>query len=115
MNDKSLFTSEIVRKEIEHMHQLYKEIYMETPLIEMKSKEDKEVLLGKMERLIEMQEVLYTRVNLCDDEDSRLVKENFRIAAKQMGLPTSQIGPEVFKVAREAINNLRKQVLDNLI
>ena len=52
MNDKSLFASEIVRKEIEHMHQLYKEIYMETPLIEMKSKEDKEVLLGKMERYI---------------------------------------------------------------
>lgn len=97
------------------MHQLYKEIYMETPLIEMKSKEDKEVLLGKMERLIDMQEVLYTRVNLCDDEDSRLVKENFRIAAKQMGLPTTQIGPEVFKVARESIKNLRKQVLDNLI
>ena len=115
MNDKSLFASEIVRKEIEHMHQLYKEIYMETPLIEMKSKEDKEELLGKMERLIEMQEVLYTRINLSDDKDSEMVKENFRIAAKQMGLPATQIGPEVFKIARASITSLRQQVLDNQI
>ena len=115
MNDKSLFASEIVKKEIEEMHKLYKEIYMAAPLIDMESKEVKEELLGKMERLIDKQEVLYTRVNLCDDEDSRLVKENFRIAAKQMGLPATQIGPEVFKIARASIASLRQQVLDNLI
>jgi hypothetical protein len=113
MNDKGLFSSEIVRKEIEQMHQLYKEIYMAAPIIDMQSREDKEKLLDKMERLIEMQEILYTRVNLSDDEDSEGIKENFRIAAKQMGLPATQIGPEVFKIARTSINALRQHVLDN--
>ena len=115
MNDKGMFASEIVRKEIEAMHELYKEIYMTAPVMDQQTKEDKEKLLDKMERLVEMQEVLYTRINLSDDENSAIVKENFRIAAKQMGLPTSQIGPEVFKVARQGIEGLRKQVLDNQI
>lgn len=112
MNDKGLFSSEIVRKEVERMHELYKEIYMAAPLIEMQSKEDKEELLAKMDRLIDMQEILYTRVNLSHDEDSELVKENFRAAAKQMGMSTAEIGPEVFKIARTAINSIRQQVLD---
>jgi len=96
------------------MHELYKEIYMAAPVMDQQTREDKEKILDKMERLVEMQEVLYTRINLSDD-DSAIVKENFRIAAKQMGLPTSQIGPEVFKVARQGIEGLRKQVLDNQI
>ena len=115
MNDKGMFASEIVRKEIEAMHELYKEIYMAAPVMDQQTREDKEKILDKMERLVEMQEVLYTRINLSDDEDSAIVKENFRVAAKQMGLPATQIGPEVFKIAREGIKGLRKQVLDNQI
>lgn len=115
MNDKGMFASEIVRKEVEAMHQLYKEIYMAAPVMGQQTKEDKGKLLDKMERLVEMQEIIYTRINLSDDEDSEMVKENFRIAAKHMGLPTSQIGPEVFKIARQSIASLRKQVLDNQI
>jgi len=112
MNDKGMFASEIVRKEVEQMHELYKEIYMSAPLMEMKSKEEQAELFDKMERLIEMQEILYTRVNLSDDEDSELVKENFRVAAKQLGLPATQIGPEIFKVARTSINSMRQHMLD---
>ena len=113
MNDKGLFSSEIVRREIEEMHNLYKEIYTSVPLIELKTKEEKEELLDKLDRLIDMQEILYTRVNLSDDDDSELVKENFRMAAKQMGLPTLQVGPEIFSVARNSIRSMRQQVLDN--
>ena len=112
MNDKGMFASEIVRKEVERMHELYKEIYMSAPLVMMKSKEEQQELFDKMEKLIEMQEILYTRVNLSDDEDSELVKENFRVAAKQLGLPTSQVGPEIFKVARSSINAMRQHMLD---
>ena len=113
MNDKNLFSSEIVRKEVESMHELYKEIYMSLPLIQLQSNDEKEQLLKKMERLIDMQEILYTRVNLSNDEDSQTVKENFRIQAKRMGMPTTEIGPEIFKLGRSSIQNLRSQFLDN--
>jgi len=113
MNDKNLFSSEIVRKEVEAMHELYKEIYMSLPLIQRQSKDEKEELLKKMERLIDMQEILYTRVNLSNDEDSELVKENFRVQAKRMGMPTTVIGPEIFKLGRSSIKALRDQFLDN--
>jgi hypothetical protein len=107
----SLFTSEIVRKELEEMNELYKEIYTRSAMFdENTSKEEQLEIVDKLYRLVEMQEILFTRVNLCDDPDSEMMKENFRLAAKQMGLPPVQIGPEVFQVARDSLENMKKNI-----
>ena len=49
---------------------------------------------------------------LSDDDDSELVKENFRFAAKQMGIPTSKLGPEIFDLVQKAVDSLR-ETFDN--
>jgi hypothetical protein len=35
------------------------------------------------------------------------VKENFRVAAKQMGIPSQNVGPEIFDLAKKAVDSLR--------
>ena len=108
MNDSNLFSSEIVREETERMHQLYLSIANRMFSFEKMTKEDKQQMFTDMELLIEKQKVLYTRVMLSEDDDSQLVKDNFRAAAKQMGIPTNQMGPEIFDLAQKAVDSLRE-------
>jgi|TARA_R100000027_G_scaffold62037_1_gene53861 hypothetical protein len=104
----SLFTSEIVKKEMEHAYRLYTEVSIQLPTIASASKEEKLEVIDKMNRLIDIQEILYTRINLLeDDEDANQMKENFRLAAKQMGLPPIQINASLFNKAREAIESMK--------
>lgn len=110
MNESRLFSSEIVRREIEEMHELYTALSGKVMFFEMQSDEEKRKMTEDLERLIDMQEILYTRVFLSDDEDSRMVKENFRITAKQMGIPAHMLSPEVFKIARESITRMKEHL-----
>jgi len=108
MNDSNLFSSEIVRREAKRMQDLYQSVSQRMYTFESMSREEKQEMFDDMDSLIEKQKVLYTRVMLSNDEDSNLVKENFRIAAKQMGIPTTNIGPEVFDLAKKAVDSLRE-------
>lgn len=110
MNESGLFSSEIVRKEVEEMHKLYTSLTGRVMFFEMQSLEEKRKMTEDLERLIEMQEILYTRVFLSDDEDSQMVKENFRVTAKQLGIPAHMLSPEVFKIARESVNQMKKHL-----
>lgn len=104
----SLFTSEIVKNEMLQANELYKEISLKMPTIMNASKEDKIELFDKLTRLIDIQEIIYTRIHLMEgDDDADLLKENFRMAAKQMGLPPVQINAGLFEKAREAIDAMR--------
>jgi len=108
MNDSNLFSSEIVRREAERMHELYNSVTRRIYMFERMTREEKLQMFDDMDELVEKQKILYTRVMLSDDEDSELVKENFRVAAKQMGIPTSTLGPEVFNIAQRAVDSLRE-------
>ena len=108
MNDSNLFSSEIVLEETERMHQLYLSVSNRMYSFEKMTKEDKQQMFTDMELLIEKQKVLYTRVMLSEDDDSQMVKENFRATAKQMGIPTNQMGPEIFDLAQKAVDSLRE-------
>jgi hypothetical protein len=108
MNDSNLFSSEIVRREAERMHELCNSVTRRIYMFERMTREEKLQMFDDMDELVEKQKILYTRVMLSDDEDSELVKENFRVAAKQMGIPTSTLGPEVFNIAQRAVDSLRE-------
>jgi len=110
MNDSSLFSSEIVRNELEQMHKLYIKLCNQASTFEIASVEEQRQIANDLDRLIEMQEILYTRVFLSNDEDSQRVKENFRIAAKQAGIPAHLMNAEVFKIARQSIQRLKEHL-----
>lgn len=110
MNDSRLFSSEIVRNEIEEMHKLYTSLSSKVMFFELQSNEEKRKMTEDLERLIDMQEILYTRVFLSDDEDSQMVKQNFRETAKQLGIPAHMLSPEVFKIARESVLQMKRHL-----
>lgn len=110
MNESGLFSSEIVRKEVEEMHKLYTSLTGRVMFFEMQSSDEKRKMAEDLERLIDMQEILYTRVFLSDDEDSQMVKENFRKTAKQLGIPAHMLSPEVFKIARESVLQMKRHL-----
>ena len=49
-----------------------------------------------------------------DDEDSQLVKDNFKNAAKELGVPEELVGLPIFKKARKVLHEMRDN-LDNLL
>ena len=108
MNNSNLFSSEIVRREAGRMQELYQSVSRRMYTFERMTREEKQQMFDDMDELVEKQKILYTRVMLSDDDDSELVKENFRVAAKQMGIPTSKLGPEIFDLAQKAVDSLRE-------
>lgn len=108
MNETNLFSSEIVRKEAQRMQELYRSVASRMYTFERMNREEKQQMFDDMDELVEKQKLFYTRVMLSDDDDSEMVKENFRYAAKQMGIPTSKLGPEIFDLAQKAVNSLRE-------
>jgi hypothetical protein len=107
MNDSGLFSSEIVRGELEEMYNLYTKLCSGVNVFELTTIEEKKQMAEDLDRLVEMQEILYTRVFFSDDEDSQQVKENFRMAAKQAGIPAHMMNAQVFKIAKESIQRLK--------
>jgi hypothetical protein len=112
MNNTNLFSSEIVRKELIVMKELYDSTSKRIRKFPELDTEQRQELYNDMESLVEKQELLYTRVMLCDDDDSELIKKNFRDAADAMGIPSFALGPEIFKVARSAVQTLRDRDQD---
>lgn len=103
----SLFSSEIVRKEIESMKILYDSLAKQMPEYVSMTPEERGEFVDKLDRLLEMQEVLYTRADLLDDEESNQLKQNFREVAKRMGIPYNQRGRDIYRRARESVQKLK--------
>ena len=109
-----LFDSEIVQKEMDEMTTTYMDLMMKVPYFTVMSKEQREEVIDGLELLVDRQETLYSRAYLMDDEDSQLVKDNFKNAAKELGVPEEMVGLPIFKKAREVLHGMRDN-LDNLL
>lgn len=109
----SLFSSEIVKREIEHIQKLYQELGSQVANPNFKEEstdEEKLDVINKMTRLLELSEVIYTRVQLSDDPECVLQKEEYRMQAKQLGLPVTPVSSEIFKYARKALDDMRQDL-----
>jgi len=109
-----LFDSEIVQKEMDEMTSTYMDLMMKVPYFAMMTREQREEVIDGLELLVDKQETLYSRAYLMNDEDSELVKQNFRNAAKELGVPEHLVGLPVFKKARKVLHEMRDN-LDNLL
>ena len=109
-----LFDSEIVQKEMDEMTSTYMDLMMKVPYFAVMDREQRKEVIDGLERLVDKQETLYSRAYLMNDEDSELVKQNFRNAAKELGVPEHLVGLPVFKEARKALQTMRDN-LDKLL
>jgi hypothetical protein len=83
----SFFNSEMVRAEMTEIAELQEEVYGSVFKFPSMSKEDKLKHVETMERLLNKQKVLYTRMSLSDDPEAQEMKERIMHSAVMMGMP----------------------------
>jgi hypothetical protein len=83
----SFFKSEVVRAEIAEISEMQEDVYQNVFQFPMMSKEDKIKHVNLLEKLLEKQKVLYTRLSLSDDPEAQEMKERIAQSATMMGLP----------------------------
>ena len=76
------------------------------------SLEDKRYHIEILERLVDKQQVLYTRLSLSDDPEAKKMKENIIQSAGSMGLPTNVDMSVLFNQMSTMVNKM-KEHLDN--
>jgi hypothetical protein len=82
----SFFNSEIVRTEMTEIAELQEEVYGSVFKFPLMKKEEKIKHVEIMERLLDKQRVLYTRMSLSDDPEAIEMKERIMHSAIMMGM-----------------------------
>ena len=85
----SFFNSEVVRAEMAEISELQEEIYNNVFKFPTMSKEDQRYHIDILERLLDKQKVMYTRLSLSDDPEAKTMKDSIIQSAKSMGLPSN--------------------------
>ena len=98
------FQSEIVQEELERMQNLYLDINRMGLILSVDEKSEQ---LQKMLELINVQQTMYMRVTLSDDPDAKQLVNQVKEAAKMLGMPTKDIGPQFYDTLKE---NVRKMI-----
>lgn len=83
----SFFDSEVVRSEMAEISELQEEVYGNVFKFPSMSKEDKLHHVELLERLLDKQKILYTRMSLSDDLEAKEMKERIIHSAVMMGMP----------------------------
>ena len=106
----SFFDSEVVRAEMTEIAELQEEVYSNVFKFPRMSKEDQLYHVEVLEKLLEKQRVLYTRVSLSDDPEAKKMKIQIEESAKQMGLPTNVDMNILFANMNNMVSMMRQQI-----
>ena len=90
--------------------ELQEEIYTNVFKFPTMPKEDKQYHIEILERLIEKQKVLYTRLSLSDDPEAKKMKENIIQSAGQMGLPNNVDISILFNQMSTMVDKMKEQL-----
>jgi len=104
------FDSEVVRAEMTEISELQEDIYQNVFNFPKMNQEEKLFHVSLLERLIEKQRILYTRLSLSDDPAAKRMKENITDSAKMMGLPSDTDMNSIFGNMIKMLDVMRKQI-----
>ena len=82
----SFFTSDIVRAEMAEIAMLQEDIYCNVFTFPTMNTEEKKFHIALLEKLLNKQKVLYTRLSLSDDPEAIEMKERIMHSAIMMGM-----------------------------
>ena len=106
----SFFDSEVVRAEMAEIHELQEEVYTNVFKFPTMSKDDQLYHVSILEKLLNKQRVLFTRVSLSDDPEAKEMKKNILEGARQMGLPTNVDMNILFANMNNMVSMMKKQI-----
>jgi GTPase Era involved in 16S rRNA processing len=106
----SFFNSDVVRSEIAEISDLQEEVYTNVFNFSKMNKESQLNHVNLLQRLLEKQRVLYTRLSLSDDPEAVEMKERIAESATMMGLPPGTDMSIIFKNMSDLIEVMRQQI-----
>ena len=106
----SFFDSEVVRAEMTEIAELQEEVYSIVFAFPQLSVLDLKYHVDLLEKLLNKQQILYTRLSLSDDPEAKRMKEEICKGAAAMGLPTNVSMNVLFGNMTLMLNTLRQQI-----
>ena len=106
----SFFDSEVVRAEMAEIAELQEEVYENVFKFPRMSKEDQKYHVSILERLLDKQRVLYTRLSLSDDPAAQKMKKEVEEGARKMGLPSNVDLNILFANMNNMVEMMKKQI-----
>ena len=106
----SFFESEVVRAEMTEIAELQEEVYSTVFAFPQLSVEDQKYHVDVLEKLLNKQQILYTRLSLSDDPEAKKMKEEICKGAVAMGLPSNVDMQVIFNNMTQAISMMRQQI-----
>ena len=103
----NFFQSEVVQKELTQMQDLYMDINRMGLMLNLDQKREQ---LDKMLRLIELQQTMYMRVTLSEDPDAKQLVDQVKNAAKMLGMPPDEVGPQFYDKLKENVHKMIKEL-----
>jgi hypothetical protein len=110
----SFFDSEVVRAEMAEITELQEEVYNNVFKFPSMSDEDKIEHINLLQRLLQKQKVLYTRLSLSDDPEAKEMKKKITDSAALMGLPSGIDMNVIFGNMERLIDLMKSQLDENL-
>ena len=110
----SFFDSEVVRAEMTEISELQEEVYKS--VFKFSSMDDEEKLkhINLLQRLLQKQKILYTRLSLSDDVEAKEMKKRIMESAAMMGLPQGTDMNIIFSNMERLIDVMKEQLDKNL-
>jgi hypothetical protein len=106
----SFFDSEVVRAEMTEISELQEEIYGSIFKFPSMTKDDKINHVDLLEKLLNKQQILYTRLSLSDDPEAKEMKQRIAESATMMGLPSNVDMNIIFGNMSKMLEVMKKQI-----
>ena len=106
----SFFSSDIVRAEMSEIHELQEEIYEQVMKFPYMDNANKAYHIELLEKLIDKQKIVYTRLSLSDDPEAKKMKKEITESAAMMGLPQNIDMNILFSQMDKMVGAMREQV-----
>ena len=106
----SFFDSDVVRAEMTEISELQEDVYRNVFKFPSMNKEEKKFHVGMLERLLDKQRILYTRLCLSDDPEAKMMKDRIVESATMMGLPPDSDMNTVFSNMSKMLEVMKDQI-----
>jgi predicted RNA binding protein with dsRBD fold (UPF0201 family) len=106
----SFFDSEVVRAEMAEISEMQEEIYHNVYKFFMMNKEEKLQHVNLLQKLLEKQQILYTRISLSDDPEAKEMKKKVVESAAMMGIPEKSDINMIFSNMTRLIETMKEAI-----
>jgi hypothetical protein len=106
----SFFDSEVVRAEMAEISELQEKIYKNVFSFFQMDVKEKIEHVNLLQRLLQKQQILYTRLSLSDDPEAKEMKERVIDSAVMMGLPEGTDINIIFKNMESLITLMKERI-----